>query len=112
MNASHNEMLFIGVLKCFASWISIQSFDEQLLLSSSLLINILDILVNESIDKSNEILSSFRNPLIVPMSYIKVLVIVYVIYLNYARYVFRRTMFGYVDGCFRIIKNIGHWRFI
>lgn len=39
-------MLFIGILKCFASWISIQAFDDQLLLSSPLLINILDILVN------------------------------------------------------------------
>jgi transportin-3 len=53
VNPSQQELLFIGILKCFASWISIQAFDEQLLLSSPLLTSILDIL--KSIHCSNEL---------------------------------------------------------
>ncbi|CAF1542067.1 unnamed protein product, partial [Adineta steineri] len=41
VNPSHNEALFIGILKCFASWISIKAFDETLLLSSPFLLCIL-----------------------------------------------------------------------
>ncbi|CAF1464465.1 unnamed protein product [Adineta steineri] len=53
VNPSHNEALFIGILKCFASWISIKAFDETLLLSSPFLHSILDIL--KSPQCSNEL---------------------------------------------------------
>lgn len=45
VNPAQNEALFIGILKCFAAWISIRAFDENLLLTSPLLASSLDILV-------------------------------------------------------------------
>ncbi len=92
VNSSHNEILFIGILKCFTSWISIQAFDENILLSSPLLNHVLDILVNTQFFKIHTFLLFVfcfqnRNQHIVQMNYIKVHVIVYVIYLNYARYI-------------------------
>ncbi|UJR24859.1 hypothetical protein I4U23_006228 [Adineta vaga] len=53
VNSTHNETLFIGILKCFASWISIHAFNENLLLTSPLLNSILDIL--KSTHCSNEL---------------------------------------------------------
>ncbi|CAF4803339.1 unnamed protein product, partial [Rotaria sp. Silwood2] len=44
VNSTHNELLFIGILKCFASWVNIRAFDENLILTSSLLNSVLDIL--------------------------------------------------------------------
>ncbi|CAF1279258.1 unnamed protein product [Rotaria sordida] len=53
VNPSHNELLFIGILKCFASWITIRAFDENLILTSPLLNSVLDIL--KSTHCSNEL---------------------------------------------------------
>ncbi|CAF1268424.1 unnamed protein product [Rotaria sordida] len=53
VNSSHNELLFIGILKCFASWITIRAFDENLILTSPLLNSVLDIL--KSTHCSNEL---------------------------------------------------------
>ena len=47
VNPVHNESLFLGILKCFASWIAIRAFDDSLLLGSPLLGHVLDILVLE-----------------------------------------------------------------
>ncbi|CAF3064766.1 unnamed protein product [Rotaria sp. Silwood2] len=53
VNSTHNELLFIGILKCFASWVNIRAFDENLILTSSLLNSVLDIL--KSTHCSNEL---------------------------------------------------------
>ncbi|CAF0984499.1 unnamed protein product [Adineta ricciae] len=53
VNSTPTESLFTGILKCFASWISIRAFTENLLLTSPLLNSVLDIL--KSTHCSNEL---------------------------------------------------------
>ena len=85
--------MFIGILKCFASWIIIEAFDENLLLNTPLLNTILDVLVSSLSMNSYLKLLYFRNQHIIPMNFIKVRPIVYVIYLNYVRYGEKITIF-------------------
>jgi len=51
VDPNFNEHLFIGILKCFAAWISIRAFDETLLLHSPLLNTALTILKSTQYSK-------------------------------------------------------------
>lgn len=80
VNSTPNESLFIGILKCFASWICIESFDEQLLLSSPLLNTVLEVLVGRLSSRlCSNLLFVRRNPRNVPTNFTRALVIVFAI---------------------------------